>query len=45
MKPRQFIAIAVSGLLIGAGVGAGLKYLDRVNEKEIASKLPAPKRE
>jgi thiol-disulfide isomerase/thioredoxin len=45
MKPRQFIAIAVSGLLIGAGVGAGLKYLDRANEKEIASKLPAPKRE
>ncbi len=45
MKPRQFIAIAVSGLLIGAGVGAGLKYLDRVKEQEIASKLPAPKRE
>ena len=40
MKPRQFIAIAVSGLLIGAGVGAGLKYLDRVNEQEI---FPDPK--
>lgn len=34
MKPTRFIAIAVSGLLIGAGLGVGLKMVDKAEQPQ-----------
>lgn len=39
MKPSKFLGIAVAGLLIGAGLGFGLKLADRVDAPANASPI------
>ena len=42
MKPTRFIAIAIGGLLMGAGVGVGLKMADKAEQPAPTAPVPAP---
>jgi thiol-disulfide isomerase/thioredoxin len=42
MKPIRFIAIAIGGLLMGAGVGVGLKMADKAEQPAPTTPVPAP---
>jgi len=42
MKPTRILVIALGGLLLGAGIGVGLKMADKADQPAVAEPVSAP---